>query len=263
MDNQFEGPHHQINNELNLALLRLNDTDEKLKNRYFYSLRKSLIEKSGTLLMSEERKAYLVQQMTTIQTTEELVSLIKEINAGQMNNEDPKLDLLSLSSRMEWEVTSHLQLINEFIRKRAQAKNIDLHDSTIAFVGVIRDSMPEILTLMANDAGKIMAIHHSPINVSLKYQDSIRLILNKIKESNSNSKVVQVIKATWNDQRDLLNYLETEEVKEVFEASADLTRVKEAQVILSGTSTSTRLLSLDMFRPDSVIVDVTDFDSLR
>ena len=107
MDNQFRAPYYQINNELSLALLRLNATEEKLKNRYFYSLRKSLIEKSSTLQMPEERKAYLVQQMTTIQTTEELVSLIQEINASQINNQDPKLDLLSLSSRMEWEITSH------------------------------------------------------------------------------------------------------------------------------------------------------------
>lgn len=149
-----------------------------------------------------------------------------------------------------------IALTIESTLKAAREKNIELRNSTTALIGAAGNIMSVATTLMADEVGKIITVHHSPLSSSLKYQESTRRILNEIKNSSSSSKVATVIRETWSNQKDIISYLEQDTVKEVFEASADLTRIKEAQIVISGASASTSFLNLDMFQENSVIVDI-------
>lgn len=149
-----------------------------------------------------------------------------------------------------------IALTIESALKAAKEKNIDLSSSTAALIGAAGNIMSVATALIADELGKIITIHHTPINSSHKYQESTRRILNEIKASHSDSKIVRVIKDTWTNQTDILEYLAIPEVRDVFEASADLTRIQEAHIILSGASASSSFLTLEMFRKNAVIVDI-------
>jgi predicted amino acid dehydrogenase len=84
----------------------------------------------------------------------------------------------------------------------------------------------------------------------------LKRILDEIAASASNSRVVNIIKKNWSKDLDLLTFMNIPEVMEVIVATSDLTTIAVADVVLSGTSSSTGFLTLDLFKKDAVIVDI-------
>lgn len=147
--------------------------------------------------------------------------------------------------------------------KSATDKNVDLSKASVALIGAAGNIMSVATSLMADHVGKILMIHHTPIESSLKYQQTTRKILSEIADSDSNSMVVNVIKKLWNKDLDLLHFLELAEVKEVFVATSDITQIKDSDIVLCGASASNGFLSLDLFKQDAVIVDVAVPPSIK
>lgn len=140
--------------------------------------------------------------------------------------------------------------------RSATEKNIDLAKSCVALIGAAGNIMSVATSLMADHVGKIIMIHHSSVDSSLKYQEATRRILNEISVSAAHSRVVNVVKKFWVNKIDLLEFLAIPQVSEVFLASADMSDVSLADVVLCGASASTGFLSLETFKQNSVIVDI-------
>lgn len=149
-----------------------------------------------------------------------------------------------------------IALTVESALRSAQDKNLDLKTASASLIGAAGNIMSVATTLLADHIGKILTIHHSPIDSSIKYQESTRKILNEIKKSHSDSLVTKVIQKLWNNNSDLLSFLEIEEVKAVYEASSDLTRINETDIVLCGASASKSFLELSNFKENAIIVDI-------
>lgn len=140
--------------------------------------------------------------------------------------------------------------------RSAKEKGTNISEATVALIGAAGNIMSVSSSMMADEVGRLILIHHSPIETSLKYQEAVSRIIKEIASSESHSKVVSVIKALWKDGTNLLSFLENPEVREVFHASSDLSLIKSADIVLSGTSASTGFLTLDLFKENSVVVDI-------
>lgn len=147
--------------------------------------------------------------------------------------------------------------------RSAEDKNINLATSTAALIGAAGNIMSVATSLMADHVGKILMIHHSPIETSAKYQQTTRRILCEIANSKKTTRVTEVISKLWNSNLDLMSFLNLPEIKEVFEATSDMTRIQEAEIVLCGASASNGFLSLDLFKQESVVVDVAVPPSIK
>lgn len=147
--------------------------------------------------------------------------------------------------------------------RSAEDKNIDLKNATVALIGAAGNIMSVATSLMADHVGKIQMIHHSPIEGSIKYQQTTKKIIEEIAGSKFDSKVVRVIKEQWAKEKDLLKFLALPEVKEVLEASSDVTTIKDADIVLCGASASNGFLSLELFKQNAVVVDVAVPPSIK
>jgi acetylornithine/succinyldiaminopimelate/putrescine aminotransferase/predicted amino acid dehydrogenase len=146
--------------------------------------------------------------------------------------------------------------------RSAEDKNIDLENATVSLIGAAGNIMSVASGLMADYVGKIILIHHSPIESSAKFQIATRKILNDIKNSKSQSRVCRTVQKFWKDQ-DLLSFLSIPEVLEVLEASSDVNKIKQSDIILCGASASNGFLSTDLFKEGAVVVDVAVPPSIK
>jgi acetylornithine/succinyldiaminopimelate/putrescine aminotransferase/predicted amino acid dehydrogenase len=139
--------------------------------------------------------------------------------------------------------------------RSAEAKSIDLPSASVALIGAAGNIMSVATTLMADHVGKLILIHHTPIEASSKFQGTMRKMLTEMASSDAKSEVCRVIRDHWKNQ-DLLSFLELEEVKRVLVATADVTHVREAEIVLCGASASNGFLTLDLFKENAVVVDI-------
>jgi predicted amino acid dehydrogenase len=146
--------------------------------------------------------------------------------------------------------------------RSAEDKNINLKKSTVSLIGAAGNIMSVASSLMADYVGKIILIHHSPIESSAKFQIATKKILNDIKNSKSDSRVCSTIKKFWKDQ-DLLSFLSIPEVLEVLEATSDVNKIKQSDIILCGASASNGFLSTDLFKEGAIVVDVAVPPSIK
>ncbi len=140
--------------------------------------------------------------------------------------------------------------------RSAKEKGKDLTQSTVAIIGAAGNIMSVASSIMADKVGKIILIHHSGIEASFKYQEAVRRILKEISKSEANTKVVNTIKKYFEENLDLIKFLNRPEIQDVFQASSDLNILREADIVLSGTSASSGFLTLDLFKENAVIVDI-------
>lgn len=71
-----------------------------------------------------------------------------------------------------------------------------------------------------------------------------------------------MVKKFWKEQ-DLLEFLNIKEVREVFEASSDITLIQNSDIVLCGASASNGFLNLEHFKENAVIVDVAVPPSIK
>lgn len=147
--------------------------------------------------------------------------------------------------------------------RSAREKNIDLGTSTVALIGAAGNIMSVASSLMADHVSKMILIHHSPIDSSVKYQEAVKRILSDIMKSNAENKLTKTIQRLWNKESRLLEFLNLPEVMEVLTISHDLNEISNADIVLSGTSASTGFLTLELFKKNAVIVDVAVPPSIK
>lgn len=146
--------------------------------------------------------------------------------------------------------------------RSASEKNIKIEETTVALIGAAGNIMSVASSLMADHVKKLILIHHSPVDSSLKFQEATKRILNDIATSKSDSQIAKVIRETWIKDLELTEYLNLPEIKNVFEATNDITLINQADIVLCGASASNSFLTLDMFKNNSVIVDIAVPQSL-
>ena len=140
--------------------------------------------------------------------------------------------------------------------RSAREKQVELSNATAVLIGAAGNIMSVASSIMADHMGKIILLHHSPVESSLKYQIAVKRILDEVAESDSTTRVVQVVKKHWKKGLDLLSFLSLPEVAEVFKVSSEVTEIQQADIVLCGTSASNGFLSLDLFKHNAVVVDV-------
>lgn len=146
--------------------------------------------------------------------------------------------------------------------RSAEDKNFNLKECNVSLIGAAGNIMSVATSLMADYVGKLQLIHHSPLETSAKFQQTTRRILDEIASSSANSKIVETIKLKWRGQ-DLQEFLAIPEVKDVFEASADITQIGKSEIVLCGASASNGFISLDYLKKNAVIVDVAVPPSIK
>jgi predicted amino acid dehydrogenase len=117
--------------------------------------------------------------------------------------------------------------------------------------------------LIADHVKKLILVHHSPIDSSLKFQEALKRIVNEIACSEMDSEITKRVKKHWSKESRIIDFLNLPEISEVLIATNDLTQISKADIILSGTSASTGFLSLDLFKNEAIIVDVAVPPSIR
>ncbi len=225
----------------------------------------------GVPVTSEELKKTFTsrQKYKVVQKVQNAVDFAKELGAttvglGQFTSIvsgnglylDPKGMNLTTGNAFTIALTVQSAL------RSAEDKNIDLDNCTVSLIGAAGNIMSVATSLMADHVGKLQLIHHSPIETSLKFQQTAKRIINEIAASNAKSKVVRVIKKLWSNQ-DVQEFLTLPAVKEVLEASADITTISNSDIVLCGASASNGFLSLDLMKENAVIVDVAVPPSIK
>lgn len=140
--------------------------------------------------------------------------------------------------------------------RSAEDKKLDLAKSTVALIGAAGNIMSVASSLMADHVGKLILIHHTPIESSQKFQVTIKRILQEIASSDVNSELINTVKKYWNPEIDLLRLLSEPEVQNVIEVTSDISKVCTAEIVLCGASSSSGFLGLNLFKDKAIIVDV-------
>lgn len=242
---EFEIYHHQIitddqGHEMDVIMLGIPLTSEELKNTFISRNKYKIVAKVQNAI------DYASQLGASTVGLGQFTSIV----SGNGLYIDPKGMNLTTGNAYTISLT-----IQSALRSAAE-KGTDLAESTVALIGAAGNIMSVSTSIMADQVGKLILIHHSPVETSLKYQQAVIRIINEIATSNANSKVVHTIKKYWSARTDLFTFLNHPEVREVFVASADLTKIVEADIVLSGTSSSSGFLTLDLFKKNAVIVDI-------
>lgn len=226
----------------------------------------------GIPVTSEELKKTFTsrQKYKVVQKVQNAVDFAKELGAstvglGQFTSivSGNGLYLNSRGMNLTTGNAFTISLTVQSALRSVEEKNIDLKTATVALIGAAGNIMSVATSLMADHVGKVVMLHHSPIESSLKYQEATKRILNEIAASKADSKVVQIVSKYWQLEKDLLKFLAIPEVKEVFDASADVNQIKDAEVVLCGASASNGFLSLDLFKQNAVVVDVAVPPSIK
>jgi predicted amino acid dehydrogenase len=130
-------------------------------------------------------------------------------------------------------------------------------------VGAAGNIMSVASSLIADEVSKLILIHHSPIEASLKYQEAVKRIIQEILSSDSISKVVKTVKAHWDESLNIVDFLNIKEIKEVFVSSSDINDISEGDIVLCGASSSNGFIDIHMFKKNGIIVDVAVPPSIK
>jgi acetylornithine/succinyldiaminopimelate/putrescine aminotransferase/predicted amino acid dehydrogenase len=147
--------------------------------------------------------------------------------------------------------------------RSAKDQNLDSNNLTSVVVGAAGNIMSVASSLIADEVSKLILIHHSPIEASLKYQEAVKRIIQEILSSESLSKVVKTVKAHWDESLNIVDFLNIKEIKEVFVSSSDINDISEGDIVLCGASSSNGFIDIHMFKKNGIIVDVAVPPSIK
>lgn len=147
--------------------------------------------------------------------------------------------------------------------RSTKEKNINLSETTAALVGAAGNIMSVATSLIADHVKKVILVHHTTIESSLKFQEATKRILDEIAQSTVNSPVTEVIKELWSRDKHLIDFLNNPRVQKVFVTTGDITEIKDADIILLGASATGGIINSDTFKVNAVIVDVAVPSSLN
>jgi acetylornithine/succinyldiaminopimelate/putrescine aminotransferase/predicted amino acid dehydrogenase len=242
---EFEIYHHQVfcdkdNQKMDFIMLGVPLTSEELK--------KTFISKNKYKVVKKVQNA--IDYAKELGATTVGLGQFTSIVSGNGLYLDPRGMNLTTGNAYTISLTIQAAL------RSVEEKGTNLSNSTVALIGAAGNIMSVASSIMADKVGKAILIHHSPLESSNKFQEALRRILSDIANSSATSKVVNVVKSHWKKDMNLLSFMDIPAVKEVLIATSDLTTIAEADVVLSGTSSSAGFLTLDLFKQNAVIVDI-------
>lgn len=143
----------------------------------------------------------------------------------------------------------------------AHSKGIDLGQSSVGIVGAAGNIMSVAAALIADEAKKLVLIHHTELEKSSKLQQVVKVILRESLSSDRNSEFNKVLKqrldlATLQDPQKLVDWIMHPEQNDLIEVSSDLNLLKECTLILAGASSGKGFLTPEHFQVNAIIVDV-------
>jgi acetylornithine/succinyldiaminopimelate/putrescine aminotransferase/predicted amino acid dehydrogenase len=242
---EFEIYHHQIvcdknNQEMDFIMLGVPLTSEELKKTFVSRNKYQVVKKVQNAI------DYAKELGATTVGLGQFTSIV----SGNGLYLDPRGMNLTTGNAYTISLTVQAAL------RSVEEKGKDLATSTVALIGAAGNIMSVATSIMADKVAKLILIHHSPLEASLKFQEALKRIINDIANSSASSKVVDTIKANWQENMDLIHFMNIPAVMEVLVATSNLMNISNADVVLSGTSSSTGFLTLDLFKKDAVIVDI-------
>jgi acetylornithine/succinyldiaminopimelate/putrescine aminotransferase/predicted amino acid dehydrogenase len=231
--------------DIDIALIGIPVTSAQLKKQYLSKHRHLLVEKvQSALVEAKNLGAHVVGlgQFTSIVTNNGLY-----------------LDPMGMSLTTGNSYTVCLAV--EAAYKAAEAKNIKLSETTMAIIGCAGNIMSIAASLVADKIEKLILVHHSELRDSQKFVAAVKTILENIFHTEADSPFRQKLKKHFHPdllQSDeaLVEWLLQSHIQEFFVLTADLSQIKNAQVVLTGASSHKGFLTHKDFAQDAVVVDI-------
>lgn len=256
-----------VEKEMEMALFKIKLSEPVLQRKILVKLRNEITHKLPDFLMSEERKSYFLHQLVNAQDVESLVELISEINQIQISqNSENDLDLVYLAQTSQGIIITQ----KTFSPKKNEETKTDVlstikaieEKNIAAVIGTTGDVMSEAVSKIAGEVGSLILLHHSPLDVSIKLQQVLTRIFQKIVDLPSHSEVSEAVKRHWHAGTNVVNFLEIPDIKKVITTTTDLNMVYEADVILCGNCPTSSFLKHNQFKPNAVVINMTSSDTI-
>lgn len=169
------------------------------------------------------------------------------------------LDPMGLNLTTGNAYTTHLAIASAL--KLAQDKQLDLTSATACLIGAAGNIISVCSMLIADQVKKLILIHHTDLEKSAKLLSTIKDILFESYRSKENSPFNEFVRAqldieTLNSPQLLLKWIRQEQTQEYLEVSADLSKILEADLVITGASSGTGFLGADHFKNNAIIVDL-------
>ena len=202
---------------------------------------------------------FIAQTKQGISITKQSFNLIAGIFADGLDAKE-LMQLKKLANQESILVLTHELIINETLLSSlhsVELKGKSLAHSIVAITGTTGNIMTLISDMVAGKVSKLILMHHSPIEFSLKLQKTVLTIIHEIVSSSFDSHLTRTVKAFWEQDMDLMGFLEIPEVKMVLSTSNDLNSLKQADIILCGNCPTSGFMTLDHFKHNAVVIDMT------
>lgn len=245
--------------EMEMALFKIKLSEPVLQRKILAKLRNEITQKLPTFLMPEERKSYFLHQLVNAQDADSLVELMTEINQNQMaESSEQGLHLVYLAQTsqgitVEQKTISHE---NETSNILATIKNLK-EKNIAAVIGTTGEAMSEATGLIAGQVGSLILLHHSPLEVSIKLQQVLTKIFQRIVDLPAHSEISEAVKRHWHSGANVVNFLNIPEIKRLITITTDLNMLYEADVILCGNCSTSSFLKHNQFKPNAVLINMT------
>jgi len=140
--------------------------------------------------------------------------------------------------------------------RSAKEKSLNLSEATTAIVGAAGNIMGVVSSLMAEKTQKLILIHHTSLDKSLKFQEAIKKIISEIVSSSANNFLSEKIKRHWSNEMSIVEFMQIPEIREVFVATSNIEKIKQADLVLCGASSSKSFLDVSLFKENAIVVDI-------
>lgn len=212
-------------------------------------------------LMHEHRQdlLFLAQTRQGICITKQSFSRIAGIYGDGLNAQE-LLELKVVTSSDSISILNQKLMINETLLSSLESielKGKKLSHSIVAIMGTTGNLISMISDMIAGKISKLILMHHSPLDLSLKFQKNLVHLIQTIVASDYDSHLARVIKSYWEADMDLMHFLEIPEIKMVLTASNDLNSLKQADIILLGNCPTSSFMTLDHFKLHTVLIEMT------
>jgi acetylornithine/succinyldiaminopimelate/putrescine aminotransferase/predicted amino acid dehydrogenase len=152
-------------------------------------------------------------------------------------------------------------LVIEAGLKLAEEKKINMNRAHIGFVGIAGNIVSVSAAILADHCGRISLFYHTPVEQSKKLVRTLESFFQDMVLSRSEGCCTRKLKALLLDKppkgkENLVAFLGRPEVKEVLGVETDLSRLRQCDIVLTGTNASRVLIEPSFLKENAVIIDV-------
>jgi acetylornithine/succinyldiaminopimelate/putrescine aminotransferase/predicted amino acid dehydrogenase len=231
--------------EIDVILMGIPVTSQQLKKDYLSKERSALIAKVQEAIIESKKLGA---------TTVGLGQFTSIVSGNGLY-----LDPMGLNLTTGNAYTTHLAIAAAL--KIADDKKLNLESATACLIGAAGNIVSVCSMLMADKVKKIILIHHTALEKSNKLIATLKSILQESYRSQATSAFNEFIKQeldieTLNSTELLLQWTQKSSTKEFLEITSDLTKLIEADIVITGASAGTGFLKADDFKQNAIIVDL-------